>query len=87
MVVDEVVVWIGDPDASWRLIRIKKRPTSLSFHDQVTLNMILLFDSILDENNMALNIISDVIDQSHIVCTMKCEGSVEALMSTKAFAV
>lgn len=71
MVVDKVVVWIGNPEAGWSQIVIKKRPTFFSFHDQVALNMIFLFDCIRDEDNVALDIICDVINQSHLMCAKK----------------
>ena len=87
MVIHKVVVWVSDPEASRGLISVKKRPTTLSLHDKVTLNMVLLFNSIFNENDMTLNIISNIFDESHVMRSMKCECSVESLMSTETFAV
>jgi len=87
MVLNEVVVWIGDPEASWRLVSVEKRPTPLGLHDQVLVDVVLLFNGILNKDCVALDVVGDVLHNSQVVCAMKGEGSVETLMSSEAFAV
>lgn len=87
MVLNEIVVWISDPEASWCLVRVQKRPTPLCLHDQVLVDVVLLFNGILNEDCVALDVVANVLHDSQVVRAMQCEGSVETLMSSEAFAV
>lgn len=87
MVVDEIVVWVGDPEAGWRLICVQERPTSLGLHDQVSFDVVLLFNGVLDEDDVTFDIVSNVVDESHVMRTVKGESSVETGVSTKTSAV
>ena len=60
----EVVVWICNPERSRCLVCIEQRPRSLSLHYQVSVDLVVSFDSILDEDVVSLHIINDIVCQS-----------------------
>ena len=60
MVVDEVVVWIGDPEASWGLISVEQAVGSTSIDDQIVLDQVLGLNSILDEDGVTHGLISNI---------------------------
>lgn len=86
-ILDKVVVGVRDPEASRRLIRIEQRPTPLSHDDAVFVNIVLLFDSVLNENDVTFDVVSYIVDQPHIVCTVEGEGTIETLVGAETFAV
>lgn len=86
-ILDKVVIRVSDPEASWCLIRIEQRPTSLSHDDAVMVYIVLLFNSILNENDVTFDVVSNIVDQPHIVCTVEGEGTIETLVGTETFAV
>jgi len=87
MILDKVVVWIGDPDASRCLISVEQWPTPLCLHDKVLVDIVLLLDSIFNEDCMALHIIRNIVHETKVVSSMNSESSVETGMSSKSLAV
>jgi hypothetical protein len=86
-VIIKVVIWTCDPVASWRLIRIEQGPTSLGHNDTVMLDYVLLLDCVFYKDDMTLDVIANIVDESQIMSAMKRESSIEALMRAKTFAV
>lgn len=87
MVVNEVVVWMGNPEAAWCLICVQKTPGSLGLHNQVLGDVVLGLNSVFNENGVALNFVSNVAFESQVMSSMDCESSVEALMDSDLFDV
>ena len=87
VVINKVVVWVCNPETSRSLISVKQRPTSLNFHNKVTLDEVLFFNSIFNEDYMTFDIKSDIVYKSHVMSSVQSESSVETLMCTKTFAV
>ena len=47
MVVDEVVVRVGDPKTCWSLVRSEQTPRSNCVHDEVSFDVVVLLNCIL----------------------------------------
>ena len=84
MVVDEVVVRVGDPETSWSLICGEKTPRSNCVHDKVSLDVVVLFNCILNEHSVAHDMESVNVQHSEILATMDCDSPVPALMNRYA---
>jgi hypothetical protein len=63
-VLNKVIVGLSDPEGSWCLVSVQARPTSLDHHNQVTIQVVLLLDSILDEDVVTFDIIDNVVCHS-----------------------
>ena len=87
MIIYKIVVRVGDPEASRRLISVKQRPASFSHNDAVVMDQVLLFNSIFNEDYVTLDVVADVVDQAHVMGTVKSERTVETLVRTESFAV
>ena len=87
MVSNENVVRMGDPEASWCLICVKKTPGPLGLDDQIVLDVIVGLNSILNEYSVALHFISNILLQPKVVSSVKSESSVVPLMGSKTFGI
>jgi len=81
------VVWMGDPEAGWCLICVKKTPRSLGLDNKVVLNVIIGLNGILDEYSVALDFVSNIFLKSKVVSSMKSKSSVVTLMGTKTLCI
>lgn len=87
MVVDEVVVGVGDPEAGRRLVRVQQTPASPCLHDQVLVDVVLRLYGVLDEDRVAHHVVSHVLRESQIVCAVQGEGSIVGLVDSEAFCI
>jgi len=87
MVIDEDVVWMSDPEASWGLISIQKTPGSLSLNDQIVFDVVVSLNGIFNEDGVTFNFISNVVFKSQVMSSVKCESSVITLMSSESLGV
>jgi len=87
MVVQEVVVWTSDPDASRCLISVEKRPTSFGHDNEIVCDVILLLNSILNEDVVTLGVVNHIVRNPQVVSSMHCESSIERSVGCETFAV
>jgi hypothetical protein len=80
-VLDEVVVWLSNPEAGRGLVSVEAGPAAFDLHNQVTVEVVLLLDSILNEDVVTLDLIDNVVHDAHIVRTVESVGAIEALVS------
>jgi len=64
MIIDEVIVWIGDPEAGWSLVGVEQTPGSLCHDDEISGDIIVSFNTILDENIVAHSIENNILSYS-----------------------
>lgn len=77
VVVDEVVVGVCDPEAGWGLIGVEETPGSLGHDDEVSRDVVVPLDSVLDEDRVAHAVESDVVGDPQVLVAVDGEGSVE----------
>jgi len=78
----EDIVWVGDPEACWGLIRVQQTPRFLGQDGKIVLKVILGLSGIFNEESMALNVERNVLSYSEIVDTVNGAGSVERLLNS-----
>jgi hypothetical protein len=78
MVVNENVVWVGDPNTSGGLIGVEQTPGPLGLGDEILVDVVVSFDGVLDEDIVALDVVDDVLHNSQIVVTVNSDSSVES---------
>ena len=76
MVLNKVVARVCDPERRRCLISVQQRPTSLGLHNQVLVDVVILFNCIFNKNGMALDIKGNVLHKAQIVSSVNCKGSV-----------
>jgi len=77
MIVNELVVRVGDPETCGGGVSVQKTHTPLRHHDQIVGNVILCLNAVLNENSVALHIVSKVVGDPQELIAMDCECSVE----------
>lgn len=87
VVLQEVIVWVCDPEACWSLIRVQKGPRSLGLHYQILVDIVLFLNCIFNENRVTLYIEAHILSQPQIMSSVKSESSVETLVGSKSSAV
>jgi len=80
MVASKVIVGIGDPETGWGLICVQKTPRTLGHYNKVVVDLVVAFNSILNEHVVAHDVVDNVLEDSEVACAVHCEGSVETLM-------
>lgn len=81
MVAANNVVGIGDPDGGRGLISVEKRPGATHIEDQVVLDQILGFDSILNEDGVTHGVISYIVLDTEVMHTVDGHSAVERVMN------
>jgi len=79
-VLNEVIVRLSDPEAARRLISVETRPAASHIDKAVVVEEVLLLNSILDEDVVALYLVDKVVHDLHIVSAVQSVGAVESLM-------
>jgi len=64
MVIDEVIVWIRDPEACWSLVGIEQTPRSLCHRDEISGDIVVSFNTILDEDIVTHGIVNNIFSYS-----------------------
>jgi len=82
MIINENVVWIGDPETSRGLICVQKTHRPYGFDNEVVLDVIVCFNRIFNEEGMAFDFICHIILKSQVMGTMQCESSIITLMGS-----
>jgi len=77
VVVNEVVVWVCDPETTGRSIGVEETPRSLSHRNKVSMNLVVSLNCVLDEDIVTHSVVDDIVSNSEIACTVHGEGSVE----------
>ena len=77
MIVDKIVIWISNPDASWSLIGVEETPRPLGHHDQVSGDIVVSFNAVFDEYVVTHGIEDNVIRDSQILISVNSKGSIE----------
>jgi len=80
MISNEIVVWIGDPEASRSLVSIKQTPRPFGHHDQIAFNMVSPLDTILNEDCVSFGVVGNILNDSQIFGSVDGESSVERQM-------
>jgi hypothetical protein len=80
-VLDEVVVWLSDPEASRSLVSVETGPAALDLHNQVAIHVVLLLNGILDKDVVALDLIHIIVHDAHVVRAVESVSTVEACVS------
>lgn len=79
-ILNKVVVWVGDPETSWSLVSVETGPAALDFHDQVAIQIVLLLNSILNEDIVSFDFVNNIVHNSHVVRAVESVSAVEALV-------
>jgi hypothetical protein len=87
MIFNEGIVRLGDPEPCWSLISVQTTPTSLDFHHEILIKIILLLDGVFNENVVTFDFISNVVHDSHVVSSMQSERSIETFVDCIAFGI
>ena len=80
MIILEDVVWVSYPKACWWLISVKKTPRGMNSHNKVTLNQILSFSCVFNENCVAHCHEGYILNNSQIVNSVKSDCSIVSVM-------
>jgi len=87
MIVNENITWMSDPEASRSLIGIQKTHRSHSLHDEVIFDVVVGFNSILNEDGMTLNFISNIVFNSQVMSSVKGKQSIVSLMGCQTLSI
>lgn len=79
-ILNEGIVRRSDPETSRRLISVETTPAPLDLNDAVAVQVVLLLNGIFDEDVVALDFVSNIVHDAHVMSTVQRERSVEALM-------
>jgi len=80
MVIDKVVVWVGDPVASWSLVSVEETPRPLDHHDQVALDQVVNFNTIFHEDSMPHDVEANHVFDRQVLNGMESYCSVMTLV-------
>jgi hypothetical protein len=79
MVASDYVIWMGDPNTSWRLICVQKTHRSSSINNQIVLDQILCLSGILNKDGVAQVLVSHIVLDLQVVYSMNGHSSVVSL--------
>ena len=54
------VVWVGDPERSWGCVSVKDAMRCLGLHNQILVDIVLCFNTILNKDIVALAMVINV---------------------------
>jgi len=81
MIIEDVVVWMSDPETSRRLICVQQTPGSLDLHDEISFAIVVCLNSILDKEDVTFAFVYNIVGKSQVVSSVHCECSVVTLMN------
>jgi len=80
MILNKIVLRVGDPEASRGLVSIKQAPRSLDSHDQIPCDVIVSLDGIFKEDCVTHDVLPNIIFYSQVLDTMEGDSSIVSLM-------
>jgi hypothetical protein len=81
MIIEDMVVWMSDPETSRGLICVQQTPGSLYLHDKISFAIVVCLNSILDKEDVTFAFVNNIVCQSQVVSSVHCECSIVTLMN------
>lgn len=79
MVAFENVVWIGDPEGAWGLIRVEQVPGSARRYAQILQESVVGLYPVLNEEVVSHGLVANVFLEGQLLRAMDCGAAVERL--------
>ena len=79
-IVCENVVWMSDPETTWRLVGVQQTHRLLNFYGKIVIIVVVGLSSIFNKVGMSHRIVGHIVLDSEVLNTVSSDGSIVCLV-------